>query len=271
MNIATRKTYYVQVQKERFFLRFHMSLILIGTALFGLLASIVLMAFDVDNIVIRFPVAVIFAYLAFFGFVKLWLLYISSGVQKSYSVGDAVADTLSSVPDFSGGNLSSHGTFSGGGGGLSGGGGASGSFEAVGAHADICAHDVLADAAVHTSHGVGDAVGDVAGEAASALGDEGAFILVILGVLLAVVFGLGLYVVYDAPFILSEVAFDFILAASLMKSSRKLDDPDWKGSILRTTWKPFMVALLIAFIGAVIIHANYPEVHKLSEIFRRSY
>lgn len=270
MNIAIKKTYYVQVLKERLFLRFHMSIILIGTALIGLLASKILMAFDVNNIVIRYPVAVVFSYLAFFGFVRLWLLYVmSSGVRKFYNPDDAVVDTISNIPDFYGGSLPDHGTFSGGGGGLSGGGGASGSFDGVSAHADISAHDILSDTTSHASHGAGETVGNVAGEATSAIVDEGAFFLAILGILLAIVFGLGIYVVYDAPFILSEIAFDFILVASLMKSSRKIDDLDWKGSILRTTWKPFAVALLISFVGAVIIHANYPEAHKLSEIYRK--
>jgi len=71
MNLAIKKAHYVQVLKERLFLRFHMSLILIGTAFFGLLASKIMMAFNVDNIVIRYPVAVVFFYLAFFGFVRL--------------------------------------------------------------------------------------------------------------------------------------------------------------------------------------------------------
>jgi hypothetical protein len=200
----------------------------------------------------------------------LWLEYItSSNVQKSYNVSDTVSDTVSSTLDLSGGTLPSHGTFPGGGGGMFGGGGASGSFDSVGAHINIGMHDVLSEAATHTGHGLGETVGNVAGEAASGIADDGVCVLAILGILLTIVFGLGLYVVYDAPFILSEVAFDFILAASLVKSTRKIDDPDWKGSVLRTTWKPFVAALLISFVGAVIIHATYPAVHKISEIYRR--
>lgn len=202
---------------------------------------------------------------------KLWLSYVtSSSVRKSYDAGDAVADTISSTPDFSGGSLPTRGTFPGGGGGMSGGGGASGSFD-DGAHADVAVgvHDVLPETATHVGHGMGEAVGDVAGEAASGIAEEGALILVVLGLLLAIVFGAGFYLVYDAPFILTEAAFDFILAASLIKSSRKIDDADWKGSVLRTTWKPFVITLLISFFGAVILHANYPEAHKLLEIIRR--
>ena len=270
MDIVVRKKYFIFILETRLFLRFHMSLILLGTALVGLFASRILLMVNVGNIVIRYPIAVIVSYLAFFGFMKLWLSYVaSSSVRKYYDAGDAVADTLNSIPDFSGGGLPSHGTFPGGGGGMSGGGGASGSFDGVTAHADVGAHDVLPEAAAHASHGIGDSISDVAGETVSGLAEEGGFVLVILGILLAIVFGAGLYLVYDAPFILSEAAFDFILAASLIKSTRKIDDPDWKSSVLRTTWKPFVSALLISFLGAYILHANYPGAHKLSEIIRR--
>ncbi len=268
MDIVVRKNNFVRILKERLFLRFHMSLIIIGTALAGLLASKLLLIAHVDNIVVRYPLAVITSYLAFFCFVKLWLSYMaSSGVHRTHDMGDAVADTIDGASNLSGGGTPDHG-FSGGGGGHIGGGGASGSFDAqvdLGAHA----HDVIGDTTSHASHGIGDAVGHVAGEAASGVAEEGACVLVILGIALAIVFGAGLYLVYDAPFILSEAAFDFILAASLIRSARRLDDPDWKGSVLRTTWIPFALVLLVSFCGAYILHANHPEAHKLSEIIRR--
>ncbi len=268
MDVIVRKNYFVRILKERLFLRFHMSLILVGTALAGLLASKLLLLAHVHDIVIRYPLAVIVSYLAFFGFVKLWLSYMaSSDVHRAHGGGDAVADTIDGISNSSGSGSPGH-EFPGGGGGHFGGGGASGSFDAhvdMGAHA----HDVIADTAAHASHGIGDAVGHVAGEAASGIAEEGACVLVILGVLLAIVFGAGLYLVYDAPFILSEAAFDFILAASLIRSARRLDDPDWKGSVLRTTWIPFAIVLLISFCGAYILHITHPEAHKLSEIIGR--
>ncbi len=269
MDIIVKKNNFVRILKERLFLHFHMSLILIGTGLTGLLASKLLLIAHVDNIIVRYPLAVIVSYLAFFSFVKLWLSYMaSSGVHRSHGVGDAVADTIDGVSNLpSGGGTPDHG-FSGGGGGHFGGGGAHGSFDA---HVDVGVHDVVADTVSHASHGIGDAIGDTAGHAVSGLADaeEGACVLVILGIALAVVFGAGLYLVYDAPFILSEAAFDFILAASLIRSARRLDNPDWKGSVLRTTWIPFALVLMVSFCGAYILHANHPEAHKLSEIIRR--
>jgi hypothetical protein len=75
--------------------------------------------------------------------------------------------------------------------------------------------------------------------------------------------------IYSAPYILSEAAFEFILSAGLIKSMKKIDDVEWKGSILRTTWMPFVVVLLITLIAAAVIHSQYPEAHKLWEIFRK--
>jgi hypothetical protein len=150
---------------------------------------------------------------------------------------------------------------------LVGGGGASGSFEVGGADEGQGAIAKSLECA-GAGDGIGKAAGEAAGDAASGIVEKAGLLLVILGILLAIVFGAGLYLVYDAPFILTEAAFDFVLSASLIKSARKLDGPDWTGSVLRTTWKPFLVALGIALIGAAVIHSRYPEAHKLSEIFR---
>jgi hypothetical protein len=48
---------------------------------------------------------------------------------------------------------------------------------------------------------------------------------------------------------------------------KKIDDVEWKGSTLRTTWMPFVVVLLLALVAAAVIHSQYPEAHKLWEIF----
>jgi hypothetical protein len=194
MDIAVRKTRFVRILKERLFLRFHMSLILIGAALVGLLASKLLLLSLVTNIVVRYPLAVVVAYLAFFGFIKLWLAYISSSHERSsYDAADATADVVGSIPDFSGARMPSLPTFGGGGGGLSGGGGASGSFEVVGTDVSKAAFSVISD----SRGGIGKTAGDAAGDAASGIVEEGGWVLVVLGILLAIVFGAGIYLVYE--------------------------------------------------------------------------
>ena len=125
----------------------------------------------------------------------------------------------------------------------------------------------------HGSSAVGDSVGDVAGGAVSALGDEGGLaaivVMTVIGSVVAIVLGAGIYMIYEAPFILSEAAFQVVLAASLVKSSRAMNEPDWIGSVFRTTCIPFGLSLLVACVGALVIHSAYPQVTKISELVRQ--
>ena len=90
-----------------------------------------------------------------------------------------------------------------------------------------------------------------------------------LGVLLAVVFGAGIFLIYSAPAILSEAAFEFLLAGSLVKRSKKMDDPDWMGSVLRATCVPFAVVLVISIAMGWVLHEYYPEAARISDLFGR--
>jgi hypothetical protein len=284
--------------KKRLPLRLHMTLILVATGLSGLLTTRGLLAAGVESIVIRYPLAVLFSYLVFFGLIKLWLKHLAvSQTQQVREKKSSLDDVLSNV-DFpsvggsSGSYSGSGGTFTGGGGQFSGG-GASGGFDDMGAIITEGPGNAFAKSAgsaggsifegtgsALADHGgsalgdaVGDVAGDVAGEAASALGDEGGLVgivvLAVIGTVVAIVLGAGVYMIYEAPFILSEAAFEVVLAASLVRSSRTMNDPDWIGSVFRTTWIPFGISLLIAWIGAIVIHSNYPEVTRISELMRQ--
>ena len=79
---------------------------------------------------------------------------------------------------------------------------------------------------------------------------------------------LKIYMIYDALFILSEAAFEVVLAASLVRSSRVMNDPDWIGSAFRTTRMPFGISLLVSLIGALVIHSAYPHVTRISVLVR---
>ncbi|HJT17883.1 MAG TPA: hypothetical protein VJ853_10860, partial [Thermoanaerobaculia bacterium] len=109
--------------QHRFFLRLHMAAILTATILVGLGITRLLFHLGV-MLTARYALAVLAAWGAFIGFVKLWLAYISARSGGS--------DWLDSV-NFSGGGSSSASESSsassfGSGGGKFGGGGASGSW-----------------------------------------------------------------------------------------------------------------------------------------------
>jgi hypothetical protein len=182
--------------KERFFLRFHMSLILLGTVLTGLLSTKLLLLVPVDNIVIRYPLAVLVAYLAFFLFVKLWLAYLSA--SRPLRSLDVAGDVLSSMPDLTGGiSPSIDVPHFGGGGGAFDGAGAAGAFDVPASSAPA---DILSSSSgvTESSSGINDAISGIFDI------DDDALILIVLGVLLAAVFGSAIYLVYIAPHVLAE-------------------------------------------------------------------
>lgn len=272
-----KKSRIIRFLKERLFLRFHMSLILFGTFLAGLLASKLLLVSHVKSMLVRYPSAVLFSYLSFFIFVHIWLWYVrKNAVTDSMDVIDIVT-----APDAAGGGseaISDTGiTFGGGGGGQFGGGGASGSFDAP--HVDVtdgsgqlsAAEDGIIESAAEIADSTSSAMEEgasAAGEAAGSALEEGGIILVVLGILLAFVFGAGIYLIYQAPMILSEAAFDFLLASSLVRGVRKLDRPDWMSGVLRTTWIPFAVIMLLSILFASAAHNYCPHATKLSEVLR---
>lgn len=250
--------------KERFFLRFHMSLILAGTFLFGLLVTKLLLIFHANKMLIRYPIAVLFSYLAFFAFIKLWLLHVSSSEGSRRFMEDA-ADGVSSIPDFSVDIASAAPDPFSGGGGHFGGGGASSSLDSV-AHAF---HEASSEAVVSASaDSAGDGITSAVGDAAGGIFEDAGVILVILGVLLALIFGAGIYLIYEAPMILSEAAFEFLLATTLIRGMKKMDNPDWIGSVLRTTLPAFLFTLFVAIVLALIAQSAYPRATKLSEVVK---
>ncbi len=53
----------------------------------------------------------------------------------------------------------------------------------------------------------------------------------------------------------------------MIRRFRRMDDPDWLGSVLRTTWIPFVMVLIIATLCAWQLQVHFPEVVKLSDLF----
>jgi hypothetical protein len=271
-NLFQHKINFTERFKKRHSLRFHMSLILLATICSGLLATRIMLTLHLDNVVLRYPLAVVFAYLVFFICLKSWLHYIapSPAAQRIHDNSPDLGDLLPDMPisDSADGFFHVGEVFQGGGGSFDGGGATDSFGEAVGNSSS----DILSGG-IDTGGGIGDAVGDVAGEAASALGEEGGIVAMIvlaaLAAIMAVVIGAGIYLVYEAPFILSEAAFEFILAASLVRGTRRIDKADWMGSVFKTTCKPFMVTLILAFLAGYLMHHYFPDVTRISELFSR--
>jgi hypothetical protein len=248
---------FISKLKRRFSLRLHMTLILLATAMAGVVASKLLLIAGLENPAIRYPLTVIFAYGVFFIAIKFWLWIVIGSAAAQTSISGASMPDISSTPlpdDAS--SAVSDVAFSGGGGKFSGG-GASGSF----------GEPVTPPSGGSMSGG-------------SSSGGSGSFdidlddgigviiVLILLALLLIAVFGVGAYLIYQAPAILSEIAFDSVLAVSLVRKSKKMQDPDWIGSVFKATWKQFAIILLFALIAGIAIHVIFPDMTKLSDIYR---
>lgn len=280
----TAKSKVIGFIKDRFFLRFHMSLILMGTFLSGLLVTKVLLHIKLNNMFIRYPIAVVFSYLAFIVFVKIWLWYVKK--NQSLDVSELI-DIPTNITDSS---VCTNEVLSDCGGGF-GGGGASGSFDGTDnadgvvfsedtglGHKTSALHELVSSSNNDTDliEGATEICGtdvscieegsSAAGEVAGSVLEEGGVILMVLGVVLAAIFGASAYLVYEAPVILSEAAFDFLLASCLIRGAKKLEKPDWMGGVIRATWLAFLSVLILSLLFALASTKYCPEATKFSEV-----
>jgi hypothetical protein len=126
---------------------------------------------------------------------------------------------------------------------------------------------LLANPAPTPANSASDGIGSAVGGAADVLGDDNVIVAVIvLVVLVATVLGSAAYVIYNAPAILSDAAFQGFLAASLIRGTRTISNQGWVGSIFRKTWKPFAVTVGVAFFSGVVLHSYFPKAVRLTDI-----
>ncbi len=247
--------------QRRYSLRLHMIAILLATTLSGILFSKVLLFIHVMDFRIRYPVAVVLSYFIFFTCIKLWLSWIASIKDSRPSVSDWLDFPSPSFGDGPGKVLP---PVYGGGGQFSGA-GAAASFDT--SDTLIAETEGLPGPSISPGGGSSEGIGDAVGEVASALGDDNIIVAVIvLAVLVATILVSTVLVLYSAPAILSEAAFQGFLAASLINRTRVISDEAWAGSILKATWKPFALTLGVTFVGGAVLHSYYPQAVRLADI-----
>lgn len=266
-----------------FFVRFHMTLILAAVCLSGLSVSKLLLAFGVRLMLARYLIAVCVAYSIFFLLMRLWLWYIGlsphartamehSKKRDSYSINDGYSS------DVSMGNADgSNSNWSGFGGGSSGGGGASDSWgEATSSTNWMAAPTNPAPSSGSSlNFGYSSSVSSGSGSKGSGLdfdfGDDGCLPILVLLLLAALIFGIfgaGAYLIYQAPAIFTEVAFQAALASGLIKASKNIDAPNWRGSVFKATWLPFLIVLVLTAAFSLAAHRYCPTATKATEVFR---
>ena len=251
---------------QRFYTRFHMSLIMMGAGLAAMVSNWALLEWGVTRMWMRYPVAVTCSYLTFLAGVWLWIQYVEfrkEGANKnSFIDGGDIPDL--GIPGGSGGgggsSIEMPNILRGGGGAFDGGGAAGEWVE--GAQVQAFAGNPLPSASAPSSgfkdafSGFGD-LGDLDGEAA---------IVILLALLLiASIFIVSGYILWFAPDILSEAIFGATLAGSLAHAAKREDNQGWVTGVVRKTWWPFAIVFVVAMVFAVYSAKNYPEAKTLGE------
>jgi hypothetical protein len=245
---------------KQFYTRFHMSLILASSTLAAMLTSWALLHLGVTAMLARYPLAIAAAYATFLGCVWLWLRHV--GIVRDGGTSRSLVDhaDLPNIPIGSmGGPGGSGGTGITGGGGSFDGGGASASW-AEGASGG---GNASARAIVGASAPKGAAAGGL-GELGDLGSDEIGLILVAIALIAAIFLASG-YLVYMAPDILTEAAFGALLAGGLARGSRREDAGGWVAGVVKKTWWPFAIVLVIAVLFASYAAANFPQAHTFRQ------
>lgn len=239
---------------RRFWLRWHMGVIVTATVATGIVANTALLSIPIHAMAWRWLLVVAISYFAFFGCVRVWLAYV--GARPFYN--DDRWNELGQIDPGSGtGTGHWHG-----GGGEFGGAGASGGFDTGAADA----LDVPLDSAGST---LSDSWPSGAEDALSAADNEGCAI-VILGIVLAAVLsalaGSAIYLVVMAPEMLGDAAFSAMLAGGLLRSVRRMDEFGWKGSVIKSTWKPAVGIAAFAWLAGLVATHFVPGARTLAEV-----
>lgn len=227
---------------SRFALRLHVVLIVLWSLAWGVACNKLLHMAGLDSPPWRYGIATVTAWLAMLVAFKLWLAYagFTQRRKQQSAQGDSIADAAADAIDFGsslplprlGGNVgraaAQPGPF--GGGGTFGGGGASADFEP------------LADAA--DSSLLGEAGNGVADSLSSA--DEALPLVLVIAVVVAAVtacLGVVTYFYAQGPMLLSEAAFEVLLAGGLIRTARRADQADWLRTVVVRTAVPWLIVL----------------------------
>lgn len=228
--------------------RLHMALILTAVIASGVLASKLMLMAHVHWFALRYPLAVLTSYSVFLALVRLWIWYVAS---RQTLVPDFVVGSMDDLPSFRGGGSG----FQGFGGGSSGGGGASSSWESA----------VASDISQPVASGGGGGHSWFGFDFDLDLDGEGWLVLILLVALVLTVVLAGGYLVWAAPQILPEAAWQAVLAGTLTRISKQ-DHHDWMPGILKSTAIPFALVLLFATALGWAAHHYCPTAVRLVDL-----
>ncbi len=227
------KSRFREALQRSFFVRAHMFVILFSVVALGVLTSWIFLRLGVSSMPVRYAVSVALSYLFFLVAVRLWISHVSS--KHSPDQGPASTSSLD-LHDLA----------------------IDGCAE-IGDSADAASISVAGGQAQGSSS---------SGGSSFDLGDDpsGVIIVIVIGIAVAIFFGVGIYLVWEAPVILGEAAFQAVLAGSLRRRAKAIDAPGWAGSVLKATAIPLVIALATAIAAGVILQGLCPDAVTVAQV-----
>ena len=220
--------------------RLHMSALVLVTGAAGFVVSVVLLHAGMMAMWLRYPLAVLVAWVVFLVLLRLWLAWQRRVRQLDADELDLPAidlpatDTSPSSADFGGGRF--------------GGAGAGRSWGAV-------SGDEPAQA------------GTVSGALDLDLDD--AWVLLVPILLAAVALLAAIVAVWSAPALLAEVLVDGALVAALYRRLKHVEQRHWVRSVIARTWLPISVTALFFAAGGYAIERAVPGAHSLAGVWQQ--
>ncbi len=250
--LATSRRRFATRLTARFFVRFHMSLIFAGTAGAGIVASRLLLAVGVDSLMVRYALTVVASYAVFFVLVRAWIAYVTRIVPN---------DPGLDLPGVGGGAGGRGAEFEPGGGQF-GGGGASGSYDDAG---EVPVFRSVAEAGGRGGDST-DSGGGGGSDWLSLDVDDGIVLVIVLLLLVSLLGGAAVWLIWQAPVILPEAAFEALLASGLIKAARRGDAKGWARGVLKSTLIPFVLVLAAASFAGWAAQRACPPATRLIDV-----
>lgn len=236
-------------QRHQLFMpRFQVSLLLLLTGFVGFFSSFLLLHFGVSQMWLRYPLAILSAYVAFLLLLRLWLAF-----QRSQNNLDFDAHFDLPIDGGSSDTASPSADFSFGGGGDFGGGGAGGSW----------GDSVSSSSSSSYSGGGSSALDGVSFDVD--LEELGLVILAVVA-LLGGLFA-SLYVVYIAPVFLAEILVDGLLLGGLYKRVGQIERKHWLQTAVRKTLLPAILCVLFFGVAGGALQIFAPEAKSIGEVW----
>jgi hypothetical protein len=235
---------------KTYFVRFHMGMILTSVIATGVLGSKLLLFLGLHSMALRYPIAVLLSYATFLLMVRIWIWWVTGAklaldLSLLNNTGGSWGSNASST------SANSSASF---GGGQSGGGGASSSWAST-------------SSSPSTSLPVksGGKSGSWFSDLGNVDGDDWWILLLLALLVLSILFAGG-YLIYAAPQILPEAAWQAAMAGGLHCMTKS--KPDWMTGMIRSSALPFAVVLLMATVLGWQAQKHCPGAARLMQVFQ---